>query len=520
MAHSDRVEVIQDAARAVVALHPIRLQILELLANPASPSSLSKSLGIPRQHLNYHVRELESAGLVEMVEEKRKGSVVERIYQATSRQYVVSPKALGGLRAMPNEVEDRFSSDYLIAVGSKLIEDVVNLRESRPIQTAVISGNRTISTGVSSYAGRRRQTIPTMALETEIGFATDADRTAFAREITAAVSRIAAAYNNDDGEKFRVAIFAHPDVSAAEQVQSETAPQPEEEKDLTSVSRELLVLASPHNVFDALTNPVRLKNWIGEFIEIDPRVDGAFTVWGSQTYGAPSKEESLGVIVEFEPGQKLSVDTIFKYGSGTVTWTLSPHEYGTTVQLECVLPGNTDEHSHYLNADFVELSLYNLRSYIESGDPACAAVFMGVEESLTVSTKVSVSASDVFGALTDPNELDKWISSGAEVQLRAGGRYSYGWTEEVDGKQVEAGPTRIIDIETDKLLVHGWQWPGESGPTRVSWYLSDDGLSTTITLTHSGFGEGDKIEGYVQGWAAFLAKLKGLLEKKSLVTRA
>src|SRR2546430_1377834 len=99
--------MIQDAARAVVALHPIRLQILERLAEPASPSSLSKSLGIPRQHLNYHVRELEAAGLVEMIEEKRKGSVVERIYQATAHSYVISPRAMGNLNASPSQVKDR-----------------------------------------------------------------------------------------------------------------------------------------------------------------------------------------------------------------------------------------------------------------------------------------------------------------------------------------------------------------------------------------------------------------------------
>jgi uncharacterized protein YndB with AHSA1/START domain/DNA-binding transcriptional ArsR family regulator len=522
VAQSDRVEVIQDAARAVVALHPIRLQILELLATPASPTNLSKTLGIPRQHLNYHVRELESAGLVEMVEEKRKGSVVERIYQSTSKQYVVSPKALGGLSAKPCDVEDHFSSDYLIAVGSKLIEDVNILREARPLQTAVVTGNRAIPTGVGNYSNRRRQTIHTMALETEIGFATDADRNAFAREITAAVSRIAATYNKEDGEKFRVAIFSHPNVTQAQSsavVEVQAAPVEQEKKDLTTVRYQVLVFASRENVFDALTNPIRLKGWIGEHVQIDPRVGGEYTIWGKQSYGAPSQEEGQGTIVALDQPEKLSVQTTFRYGYGTITWTLTGQDYGTSVQMECVLPGNEVEHIHFLNADFVELSLYNLRSYIESGDASCQPEFTGNKESLTVSTKVAASASDVFTALTDPHQMDKWISSAAEVQLRKNGRYTYGWTEDVEGKPVDAGPTRIIDLEPNKLLSHGWTWPGEAGTSTVTWEMIPEGSQTVVKLTHSGFGEGDKVEGYVQGWAAFLSKLKALLEKKALVSR-
>lgn len=187
MAQSDHIEIIQDAERAAIALRPLRLQILKLLAEPGSPSSLSRTLGVPRQHLNYHVRELEAAGLVELVEEKRRGSAIERIYRSTARSYMVGPKAMGDLRPDPSDVEDRFSAEYLVALGSKLVEDVAELRA-------------------------RDKDIHALALETEIRFATDASRGAFARELTAAVSRLAATYHQDEGELFRVAIVAHPGV--------------------------------------------------------------------------------------------------------------------------------------------------------------------------------------------------------------------------------------------------------------------------------------------------------------------
>jgi uncharacterized protein YndB with AHSA1/START domain/DNA-binding transcriptional ArsR family regulator len=523
VAQSDRVEVIQEAARAVVALHPIRLKILELLRVPASPTTLSKSLGIPRQHLNYHVRELESAGLVEMVEEKRKGSVVERLYQATSRSYIVSPKAMGDLRISPGDVEDRFSSDYLLAVGSKLIEDVVNLREHRAVMPQNGGKSRVLPNAVSAYTNRRRQTIPTMALEAEIGFASDADRTAFSREITAAVSRIAATYNKDDGEKFRVAIFAHPNVAEGQDmsiVETREATATEEKKDLTKVSYEVFVLASKENVFDALTRPERLKHWAGEYIEVDPHVGGSYTVWGANSYGAPGHGDARGEILSMESPDRISITRNFPYGKGAVTFTLIEKEYGTSVEMESSLPGNEIEHTHFLNADFVELSLYNLRSYIETGEMACKPDFTGRKDKMTVSTAIAAPATAVFVALTDPDQMDKWVSSGAEVQLRKNGRYSYGWTEIIDGRDVDTGPTRIIDFVPNRLLIHGWEWPGEADQTTVTWDVVEEKGVTAVTLTHSGFTVEGKIEGYIQGWAAFLGKLKALLEEKSFVSRS
>lgn len=183
MGQAESIHIIHEAERASIALHPVRLQILEHLGEPASPAALSRILGIPRQHLNYHMRELEAAGLVEMVEEKKRGSATERVYRSSARSFVIGPKAMGKMRANPDD-HDRFSSEYLIAVGSRLIEDAGDLRE--------------------------RAAVPALALETEIRFASPGARSAFARELTAAVSRLAATYDQEDGEAFRVLIAAHP----------------------------------------------------------------------------------------------------------------------------------------------------------------------------------------------------------------------------------------------------------------------------------------------------------------------
>ena len=39
---------------------------------------LAAAIGLPRQKVNYHLRALERHGLVELVQERRKGNVTER----------------------------------------------------------------------------------------------------------------------------------------------------------------------------------------------------------------------------------------------------------------------------------------------------------------------------------------------------------------------------------------------------------------------------------------------------------
>ena len=89
--------VIEDPAVAEVSLDPVRSRLLAELAEPASATTLAGRLGLPRQNVNYHLRALEEHGLVELVEERRKGNMTERLLRATALSYVISPAALNGV---------------------------------------------------------------------------------------------------------------------------------------------------------------------------------------------------------------------------------------------------------------------------------------------------------------------------------------------------------------------------------------------------------------------------------------
>lgn len=186
------LKVLRHADAAGALLQPMRLRLLERLAQPASAAGLARQLKLPRQKLNYHLRELEREGLVELVEERRKGNCVERLLRATARCYVISPDVLGRLGASPEERRDRFSAAYLVAAAARVVRDVAL---------------------VKSRADAARKRIATLTLEADVRFESAADRNAFAEELSTALARLVAKYHRESapaGRSFRLLVGCHP----------------------------------------------------------------------------------------------------------------------------------------------------------------------------------------------------------------------------------------------------------------------------------------------------------------------
>ena len=120
-------------------LHPARLMLLGELREPQSASSLARKLDLPRQRLNYHLRALEKAGFVELVEERRKGNCTERVVRATARSYLISPEALGTLGPTVEAAQDRFSSTYLMATAGRAVREIGELTATSGVRTQAAS---------------------------------------------------------------------------------------------------------------------------------------------------------------------------------------------------------------------------------------------------------------------------------------------------------------------------------------------------------------------------------------------
>ena len=95
------VHVIGEGGPATSALHPLRREILSELAEPESAAGLARRIGVPRQQVNYHIRQLEEQGLVKLVGERRVRNCIERLVQAVGRSYMISPPDLPP-RAVPH----------------------------------------------------------------------------------------------------------------------------------------------------------------------------------------------------------------------------------------------------------------------------------------------------------------------------------------------------------------------------------------------------------------------------------
>ena len=181
----DRVDVV------VSMLDPLRSKVLQALVDPGSASSVAEALDEPRQKINYHVRALEAQGLVELVEKRPRRGLTERVMQATAASFVISPSVLGSSAPQPN-TSDRLSARYLLAVASRLVEEVSSM---------------------TSLADKAGKTLPTLTIDTDIRFGSAADRAQFTTELTAAISDLAARFHDettDGGRWHRLMVGAHP----------------------------------------------------------------------------------------------------------------------------------------------------------------------------------------------------------------------------------------------------------------------------------------------------------------------
>ncbi|HEY8527320.1 MAG TPA: helix-turn-helix domain-containing protein [Acidimicrobiales bacterium] len=186
------LQVVGDGETAAAMLHPTRLRILRALAEPDSAAGLARRLGEPRQRLGYHLRQLEAAGLVELVEERRRGNCTERVVRASAPAYVVDPAVLGPVAAHPGRARHGLPVSYLVAVLTRGVRELAKLRR---------------------LAGRAGKRLPVLTLDTEVTFASPEAQARFAEELSTAVSEVVARHHAGDaagGRRFRLVVGAYP----------------------------------------------------------------------------------------------------------------------------------------------------------------------------------------------------------------------------------------------------------------------------------------------------------------------
>ena len=157
---------------------------------------LAAAVGLTRQKVNYHLRTLEQHGLIELVQERRKGNMTERLLQATASSYVISPAALAAVAPDPARAPDRLSARWLLALAAQLVRDVGDL----------ITG-----------ATRAQRKLATFAMDGTVRFASPADRAAFTAELMQVVTSLVAKYHDEQaegGREHHLVVAVHPSLTA------------------------------------------------------------------------------------------------------------------------------------------------------------------------------------------------------------------------------------------------------------------------------------------------------------------
>ncbi len=184
----DDVRVLADGAAVEVALDPIRASILDALGEPGSATTVAAAVGLTRQKVNYHLKALEAHGLVELAEERIWGGITERFVRRSARHLIVSPGVLQSIALDPNKVADRLSAAYMVAVNARTVSEI----------------------GVIAASAAPGTRLPTLTVDTMIGFKSPDDRAAFAAELQSVVAALVARYHHDDGRPHRLTISSYP----------------------------------------------------------------------------------------------------------------------------------------------------------------------------------------------------------------------------------------------------------------------------------------------------------------------
>jgi DNA-binding transcriptional ArsR family regulator len=170
--------------------HPLRVQILDALRSPDSAAGVARRLGVARQKVNYHLKELERVGLVVARGERRTGNFVEALYQSNARTLVVSPRAAWGDPRRLAALTDQIALEQLITLGERLARDAAVL-----LDRAAFDGEE----------------IASVAVDAEVRLADERSRTAFLQEYLAAIGPVLKKYGTGSGAPYRVALATYPD---------------------------------------------------------------------------------------------------------------------------------------------------------------------------------------------------------------------------------------------------------------------------------------------------------------------
>jgi len=124
--------MINDLETLRVLSDPLRLQILEALdIEPQTANQVAKKLGLPVSRLYYHLNQLESIDLIEVVETRIVNNMIEKLYWLTAEEIDIDKNLFDFSSAEGHENLSNFISTSLESTRTKIMRSIQALKTNR-----------------------------------------------------------------------------------------------------------------------------------------------------------------------------------------------------------------------------------------------------------------------------------------------------------------------------------------------------------------------------------------------------
>src|SRR4051794_25122945 len=164
-------------------MKPKRVEVLRQFAEPRTCTQVGAELGESPQAVYYHVKRLQKAGLLELVEERRVRGITEGVYRAAARSFWISP-ALVGRVGEQRRPSDHLGLGYLLSLSEALQGDLAALASAPAV-------------------------LPSFGVAGEVRLGPD-QGAAFVADLQAAFQEVLERYAGGEGHPFRLALACYP----------------------------------------------------------------------------------------------------------------------------------------------------------------------------------------------------------------------------------------------------------------------------------------------------------------------
>ncbi|GED30516.1 MULTISPECIES: winged helix-turn-helix domain-containing protein [Brevibacillus] len=190
MAHEQlETYVVESPEQAMALLNPLRAEILSRLTEPASAAEVARGINEIPQRVNYHLKALEKVGLVRKVGSRQVRNLVEVLYLAIARTYVLS-EALNWASDTVQQMKDQGALSHLVNTAERIKRDALALMERSD----------------------QEEQIPSATLDASIRLASAEQRSAFVEEYVQLVNQLVKKYQTQaqGQETYQVILAVYP----------------------------------------------------------------------------------------------------------------------------------------------------------------------------------------------------------------------------------------------------------------------------------------------------------------------